>query len=171
MIDREWLEKVLRGAAHIWQRPIPESDWPAVMDLWCNVLADCDQPEIEKAVMYALRTRGRDDLRPDVIWQRIKRPVDRIGVVIEATCDVASVSKEALLGGRRYRKIARPRTAAMAIASLIPGKSFPQVGQAFHRDHTTVMHACTRAKHLLKTDHEFASMYTEIERRMSGGGS
>lgn len=45
-----------------------------------------------------------------------------------------------LVGPRRCRKFARPRQLAMYLAWSKTQKTYPQIGRAFRRDHTTIMH-------------------------------
>jgi chromosomal replication initiator protein len=55
-----------------------------------------------------------------------------------------------MLGVRRGKKFAEPRMIAMWLAyEILPNKSLPQIGRAFDRDHTTVLHACNRWKYIV----------------------
>ena len=42
----------------------------------------------------------------------------------------------------RTRAIARPRQVAMWLTRELTDRSLPEIGGAFGRDHTTVLHAC-----------------------------
>ncbi len=53
---------------------------------------------------------------------------------------------------RRDRKIARPRQIAMFLAKQLTPFSLPDIGKAFGRDHTTVMHAIKTIEGQLKRD-------------------
>ena len=62
-------------------------------------------------------------------------------------------------GGERSRKIATVRFAIFWVMREYSGLSLPQIGRALgDRDHTTVMHACRRAKTLRATDPEFLAL-------------
>ena len=53
----------------------------------------------------------------------------------------------------RRRSVARPRQMAMALARELTNHSLPEIGDAFGgRDHTTVMHACSKIEELRKMD-------------------
>jgi hypothetical protein len=56
-----------------------------------------------------------------------------------------------LLRGREPRR-SYARAIAMYLARTLTGGSLPSIGQAFDRDHTTVMAACRRVKELLDED-------------------
>ena len=56
-------------------------------------------------------------------------------------CDHYGITMADLMGPRRVRSLSRPRQVAMTLARELTEKSAPQVGRAFSRDHTTVLHA------------------------------
>lgn len=67
---------------------------------------------------------------------------------------------------RRARNVARPRQVAMFLAKQLTQRSLPEIGRRFgNRDHTTVMHACSRIAELMQRDPGFAED-VELLRRM-----
>lgn len=64
--------------------------------------------------------------------------------VIDAACDLHSVTESRLRGPSTARRYSRPRQIAMAALRALSGLSLEQVGKRFDRDHTTVRHACER---------------------------
>jgi chromosomal replication initiator protein len=67
---------------------------------------------------------------------------------------------------RRARSVARPRQVAMYLAKQLTQRSLPEIGRRFgNRDHTTVMHACSRVVELMARDAAFADD-VELLRRM-----
>ncbi len=61
-----------------------------------------------------------------------------------------------MTSSRRARAVARPRQVAMYLAKHLTDRSLPEIGRMFgNRDHTTVMHACTRVAELMEADPEF----------------
>jgi chromosomal replication initiator protein len=67
---------------------------------------------------------------------------------------------------RRARAVARPRQIAMYLAKQLTSRSLPEIGRKFgNRDHTTVMHACTKVGALMEIDAAFAED-VELLRRM-----
>jgi chromosomal replication initiator protein len=62
-----------------------------------------------------------------------------------------------MVSARRARAVARPRQVAMYLAKQLTSRSLPEIGKKFgNRDHTTVMHACTRVNELIAADSSFA---------------
>jgi chromosomal replication initiator protein len=67
---------------------------------------------------------------------------------------------------RRARQVARPRQIAMYLAKQLTSRSLPEIGRKFgNRDHTTVMHACSKVSELMERDAAFAED-VELLRRM-----
>ena len=67
---------------------------------------------------------------------------------------------------RRARNVARPRQVAMYLAKQLTSRSLPEIGRKFgNRDHTTVMHACSRVAEIMGVDAGFAED-VELLRRM-----
>ena len=67
---------------------------------------------------------------------------------------------------RRARSVARPRQVAMYLAKQLTSRSLPEIGRKFgNRDHTTVMHACSRVAEIMGIDAGFAED-VELLRRM-----
>jgi len=62
-----------------------------------------------------------------------------------------------MVSARRARAVARPRQVAMYLAKQLTSRSLPEIGKKFgNRDHTTVMHACSRVQELIAADSSFA---------------
>ena len=62
-----------------------------------------------------------------------------------------------MVSARRARAVARPRQVAMYLAKQLTSRSLPEIGKKFgNRDHTTVMHACSRVTELIGSDSSFA---------------
>ena len=57
-----------------------------------------------------------------------------------------------LTSDKRTRNLARPRQVAMFISKELTTHSLPEIGDAYKRDHTTVMHACRQIKKLRESD-------------------
>jgi len=96
-----------------------------------------------------------------------RRPVsfnDIFGVV----CDHFSLRPDDLHSKRRSKNVAMPRQLAMYLCRRLLGASFPQLGQAFHRDHSTVIHAVTTTERRLKDDAALRATVECLERTLRG---
>ena len=82
----------------------------------------------------------------------------------KAVCDYFVVKLSDLKSSRRDRSIARPRQIAMYLAKELTTKSLPEIGLAFGRDHTTILHAIRLIENLVKTDATIAEHVTRLKR-------
>ncbi len=70
-----------------------------------------------------------------------------------AACEHFGLSGEELLSSSRTSRVAWPRQVAMYLARELTSESLPAIGRHFGgRDHTTVLHACRRAKTRIAED-------------------
>jgi len=65
---------------------------------------------------------------------------------------------------RRTRSLARPRQVAMALAKELTQHSYPEIGSAFDKDHTTVMHACRKIAELRDIDDRLREDFENLQR-------
>lgn len=78
---------------------------------------------------------------------RIKRGASvSIEDVVEAVSQVFGISVERLLGRGRAADLCAARLIAYALARELTGKSLPQIGRHFHRDHTSVLSGIARVE-------------------------
>lgn len=68
---------------------------------------------------------------------------------------------------RRSRTLARPRQLAMALARDLTDHSYPEIGEAFEKDHTTVLHASRKIEQLRQTDLRIREDYENLQRQLS----
>jgi len=87
----------------------------------------------------------------------------------KTVADYYKVRVADLLSKRRSRSIARPRQVAMALAKELTTHSLPEIGDAFGgRDHTTVMHACSRIRELRASEQRVGEDYQNLLRTLTG---
>lgn len=66
----------------------------------------------------------------------------------------------------RARSIARPRMIAMWLIRDLTEASFPEIGRAFERDHTTVISAVRRVQQWAAEDDDIASTVSVLKMRL-----
>jgi len=89
--------------------------------------------------------------------------MDRIAQV---TADHFNVSVDLMRGKRRTNTIALPRQVAMYLARQRTALSLSDVGAWFKRDHTTVLHACTKIHKMRDRDVRVGGALREILERL-----
>jgi chromosomal replication initiation ATPase DnaA len=105
-----------------------------------------DKLEAQSAADAALCDRIERTLSPPAAW-RSDQAVDpqprrlRIADVIEVVARRYDLDPAALSGPSREEPIVAARHLAMRLARELTGKSYPEIGRAFNRDHLTVIHA------------------------------
>ncbi|HET8881505.1 MAG TPA: chromosomal replication initiator protein DnaA [Solimonas sp.] len=67
---------------------------------------------------------------------------------------------------RRTRSLARPRQVAMALAKELTQHSLPEIGEAFGKDHTTVLHACRKIAELREGEVKYREDYENLQRQL-----
>ena len=73
-----------------------------------------------------------------------------------------------LLSKRRSRSITRPRQLAMALTKELTNHSLPEIGESFNgRDHTTVLHACSKIKELRRELPSLEEDYRNLTRTLT----
>ena len=97
--------------------------------------------------------------------------MSRIATIQSEVCAHYGITREEMLGPRRFRKYTRPRFVAMAIVQdLIPDQSYPMIGCHFRRDHTTVINAVRNVNERRKDaefDLEYQKMRSAIQARIT----
>jgi chromosomal replication initiator protein len=68
---------------------------------------------------------------------------------------------------RRSRSLARPRQVAMSLAKELTEHSLPEIGRAFDKDHTTVLHACKKVRELREEEPRIREDYENLLRQLS----
>lgn len=84
---------------------------------------------------------------------------------LAGAAELFGVAPEELIGPRRAQPLALRRQLAMAAAARNPLLSYPAIGQAFERDHTTVMHARRRVDARAREDGAIERLVHAIEDR------
>lgn len=72
-----------------------------------------------------------------------------------------------MMSKRRERSVARPRQIAMFLAKNLTTKSLPDIGRAFNRDHTTVLHGIKAIEELRQKDPAFREETDDLRRMLS----
>ncbi len=70
---------------------------------------------------------------------------------------------------RRPQSIAFPRQIAMYLCRRLTHRSLPSIGEAFGRNHATVIHACNIVERRIKNDASFREMIECLENKITRG--
>ncbi len=100
------------------------------------------------------------------VFQRVEPRRLTCEDVINAVANYYTISVEDIIGARRNREITVPRQVAMYLCRTLADVSFPRIGDAFKRDHSTIQHGCDKVEQELKTDTTLASQVSDISRQL-----
>ena len=116
------------------------------------------QASVEKSpITLELTQRALKELIKD----KNEKKYITIDEITKVVCHYYKVKYEDLMSKTKMKKIAYPRQIAMYLCRELTDNTYPHIGATFNgRDHTTVMHACTKvSKNMEKDD----SLKTTIE--------
>ncbi len=123
------------------------------------------------------RTRARAGLTRRRIGLEVAREVVEsfhrtvdvsFDAIARAVCEQFAVRPTELRSRRRTQNVAVPRQLAMYLCRRMTTASYPQIGELFGRDHSTVMHATEATERRRKTDAAFHATVQQLERRIRG---
>ena len=87
--------------------------------------------------------------------------------IMRKVSDYYNIRVADLSSKRRSRSLARPRQVAMALAKELTEHSLPEIGRAFDKDHTTVLHACKKVRELRDDDVRIREDYNNLLKQLS----
>jgi len=76
------------------------------------------------------------------------------------------ISRTEMVGNRRPKNIAFPRQVAMYLCRTMTVNSLPVIGEAFGRNHATVLYACRSVEDRLKKDAQLRSSVNALRNRL-----
>lgn len=88
-----------------------------------------------------------------------------IDLLLRVAAEAFDVPVDDLTGPRQDRETVRFRQISAAAIRTLTGMSYVRLGDAFNRDHTTIMNACTRvdAQYTRARDRLVSAMRTAID--------
>ncbi len=79
-----------------------------------------------------------------------------------AVCAEWQISLRELMSRSRGARTAEPRHAAFLLAREVTPMSFPEIGRAFYRDHTSVLHGVRRCAERMRADLVYADRIARV---------
>jgi chromosomal replication initiator protein len=85
-----------------------------------------------------------------------------LDIILQAVSDYYQISLEELTGKKRHKEVVLPRQVGMFLAKEMTSNSFPEIGSAFGRDHSTVIHSYDKIKSEVRESRELRTAVNEI---------
>ena len=102
----------------------------------------------------------------DVDWPGFSFPT--IAQVIDTVCRRYEISRVDLLSDRRTGEIIFPRHIAIYLCRKLTPFSFPQIGRAFRRDHSTAMHSYSKVCERMEAELAFKNEIESLAMMVGG---
>lgn len=98
---------------------------------------------------------------------RAQQAVINLPNIQKVVADYYDLQLRVMLSKSRKQTITRARQMAMALARELTDRSLPEIGQAFERDHTTVMNACKKISELRESDASYHEDWRKLTRKLT----
>ena len=85
----------------------------------------------------------------------------------KVVADYYSLPLRTMLSDSKKRTIARARQMAMALSRELTGRSLPELGEAYGRDHSTVLNACKVITKLRESDATVSEDWNKLMRKLA----
>ncbi len=100
------------------------------------------------------------------ILEKEKKVNLSIDYIQKTVADFYDIKLNELIGSRRLQHIAFPRQVAMYLCRTKTPNSLPVIGEAFSRNHATVLHACRTVDKKINNNAEFKKEFDELLRNL-----
>jgi chromosomal replication initiator protein len=93
-----------------------------------------------------------------------------VETIIQVVAEHFKMKEADILGKKRNKEIVAPRQIAMFLAREMGSMSYPDIGRAFGRDYTTVIHSYEKVKAEIKKDSSLKNTVAEIRSKAHARG-
>ncbi len=119
--------------------------------------AEFQNRKLDKNSAYEILSRSFD----------INRKAVDIPLIKQIVCSHFGITIQQIDSSKRTKDLIYPRQIAMYLSREITEESFPKIGSSFgNKDHTTVIHACSKIEKDIKTDEELQKTIDELRSRI-----
>ncbi|MCH4166426.1 MAG: chromosomal replication initiator protein DnaA [Megasphaera sp.] len=92
-----------------------------------------------------------------------------IDEITKSVCEYYRIPYKELMGKKKTKDITMPRQIAMYLCRELTDNTYPHIGTAFNgRDHSTVMHACSKVAKTMEKDSHFREKIEELKIKITG---
>ncbi len=87
-------------------------------------------------------------------------------VIIDSVSRYFNLSVEDILSKKRTKELVFPRQISMFLCKSLTDMSYPNIGKAFNKDHTTVMYACDQIAKQVESNPELKHIMDELKKNI-----
>lgn len=129
-------------------------------DIWAEIQADW-RADLKSGAVF--KETAESFFARHKVAKKRATPLTMMDIIME-TAEEFGVSRAAVLGASRAANSVRPRFAAIwLIREKLSERTLTEIGRKFNRDHTSIMHAVTRAGEMLDRDQDFKAAVDRIK--------
>lgn len=126
-----------------------------------------------RTVAYAILTKRTIDieLTKEVLKDILPKDIDNIDIdtIQKIVAEYFNIQVSDMRKKNRSKSIVFPRQIAMYLSRTLTNASLPEIGESFGgRDHTTVIHACSKIKNLRERDSNFNNQIEDVVNKLKG---
>ncbi len=104
----------------------------------------------------------------DLIQANSTKKYITLDEITKAVCQFYKVKYEDMMSKKKAKSIVFPRQVAMYLCRVMTEQTYPHIGASFNgRDHTTVMHACTKIENIMKEDEHIRRSIEELKAQIT----
>lgn len=126
-----------------------------------------------RTVAYAILNKRTIDieLTKEVLRDILPKDIDNINIdtIQKIVAEYFNIQVSDMRKKKRSKSVVFPRQIAMYLSRTLTNSSLPEIGESFGgRDHTTVIHACSKIKDLREKDTSFNNQIEDIVNKLKG---
>jgi len=88
-------------------------------------------------------------------------------LIIDCVAEYYGLGPSLLRGASRKKEIATARHVAVYLTREMTGMSLPRIGDAFGRDHSTIINSCDKVAALLETSQDMKATIADLKKIIS----
>lgn len=104
-------------------------------------------------------------LRSVLIEERSSKTIS-IELIKKTVAEYFDIRLSDIMSDKRPKNIAEPRMIAMYLSRKLTKQSFPEIGEAFGKNHATIINAVNKVPELCKKNNSISNAITQIERQL-----
>ena len=116
---------------------------------------------------YNITLESAENIVQEIMGETGKRELS-IELIQKTVADYYSLTLDDIKGRKRTQAIAYPRQISMYLCRKLLDKSSTQIGQAFGKDHSTIIHGCEKITYDAEHDVNLRNVLIDLEDRIKG---
>ena len=173
--DVETRLAILKRNAEFAPRPVPLEVLEHIAGLVSDNIRELEGALTRVTAWSALNRRDIDLETAELVLRDIVTPDEPVPLgpetIIRTTAAAYGFSVEDVLSPSRRQPLVLCRQISMYLCRELTDLSLPKIGEAFQRDHTTVLHSVEKVKRILRSDRAVFDRVAQLTQELRKGGT